>query len=67
MVALKSVKSEWLEPCTGLGDLPGFGVGNLLQDFADAATLGALCRERHNSFIEYIGPVIKRAQSQSPP
>lgn len=67
VIALKSIKDEWLEDCKGLGDRPGGEVGDLLQDFANASALGAECRERHNSFARYLRPLVQRVKSQSPP
>ncbi len=65
-IALKNVKSEWLKDCQGLGPRPGDDVGALKQDQADTAALGAECRERHNSFVEYIGPVIQKVKGEAP-
>lgn len=68
VIALKGIKAEWLKPCEGLGDLTDHKVGDLLQDFTNAASLGATCQARHNSLIDYLGPLIQRLQHDpSPP
>jgi PBP1b-binding outer membrane lipoprotein LpoB len=64
VIALKNVKDGWLHPCQGLGPRPGDDVGALKQDQADTAALAAECRDRHNSFVEYIGPVVQKLKQQ---
>lgn len=64
--AIENVKDEWLKPCGGVGAVPTNNVGNLLQDAADVAAAGAICAARHNSFIDYIAPVVREQKSLTP-
>lgn len=62
-IGLREVKDEYLKSCDGLGDRPGSGVGDLLQDFNDASALGGLCRSRHEALVEYLRPLVEKAKT----
>lgn len=62
--ALAQINEYWLQPTPTLKDRPGNEVGDLLQDFADAAAIGGECRARHNSLIEYVSPLVEKAKTQ---
>lgn len=64
-LALEQVKAEWLVKCRGLeSPMPENDIGKLLADYNDLAGVSATCMERHNSFVDYIGPVILKEKAR---
>lgn len=67
IIALKELNEERLRSCPKLGDRPGDATGDLLQDFATVAALGAECQKRQQSLADYIRPLVEKAKNYSPP
>ena len=66
-LGVSAIRLEWLKRCEGLeGPMPTNEVGNLLQDYADMAAALRSCANRHNSFVDYIGPIVKKEQGGNP-
>ncbi len=60
-IAIEAVKDEWLRPCADLPDAPTVNsIGNLLEDASASLVIAAECAARHNSFVDYIAPVVNR-------
>jgi hypothetical protein len=60
-LGVAEIKLEWLIPCKGLETpQPENEIGALLQDYADLAKVAAECALRHNSLLEYLGPIVKK-------
>jgi len=66
-LGVSAIRLEWLKQCEGPGGtMPTNDIGSLLQDYADLATAFRLCANRHNSFIEYMEPIVKKEQEGNP-
>lgn len=64
-LAVIEVKDEWLKPCAGLAPaMPENNTGNLLLDYNDLSGVAATCIARHNSFIEYMAPVVAKEKAR---
>lgn len=61
-IALREIKTEHLAKCQGLGEAPENSTGDLLQDFANLASVSATCRAKHNTLIDYLAPVVEKAK-----
>lgn len=60
-LAVSAIRSEWMTHCEGVaGDMPVNETGGLLQDYADVAAAFAVCRERHNSLVEHLKPIVQK-------
>lgn len=46
--------------------MPANEAGNLLQDYADMAVALRTCIDRHNSFVDYLSPIVKKEQGGQP-
>jgi hypothetical protein len=64
--AIAEVKDEWLKPCRAVAPTPGNSIGSFLQDATEVALAGAECAARHNSFVDYIAPIIRREKGTKP-
>lgn len=65
MTALAQVKEEHLRDCQGLPAMPEAKVYGLHQDYNILATVAAQCRTRHNTFAEYLRPLVAKAKSEA--
>lgn len=66
-LGVSAIRLEWLKRCEGLtSPMPTNDTGNLLQDYADMAGALRLCMDRHNSFVEYLTPIVKKEQEGNP-
>ena len=66
-LAVEQIKGEWLKKCEyNLGPPPTNNTGNLLADYTALAVPSALCRERHNSLVEYLAPVVAKERASAP-
>ena len=61
-IALRQIKAEHMAKCEGLGETPENSTGDLLQDFANLASISAACRARHDTLVDYLGPVVEKAK-----
>jgi len=61
-IALRQLKEEQIQKCTGLGEAPENSTGDLLQDYADLAQVAATCKIRHNTLIDYLKPLVEKAK-----
>ena len=50
--------------CEGLGPERDNTVGNLAQDFADAAAGLATCITRHNELVDYLKPIVAKEKAK---
>ena len=62
-LGIEALSSEWLRPCFGITATRGNDVGNLLDDFNDAAGALSICMERHNRLVEYLQPIVNQERS----
>lgn len=66
-LAVSSIKLEWLKKCDGLeGPMPENSIGALLQDNALLSAAFAVCIARHNSFVEYMRPIVEKERGLAP-
>lgn len=66
-IAVSSIKLEWLKKCDGLeGPMPENQIGALLQDNALLSAALAVCIARHNSFVEYMKPIVEKERGATP-
>lgn len=63
-VALAEVREEWLKKCEPVIVERGNSIGDLLKDYADASAALAECMARHNDFVEYIGPLVRKERKR---
>lgn len=63
-VALQELDRQLIKRCEGLGEKPDNAVGTLLQDFTDLAKVAAPCRENHNALVDYLLPLVDKAQGR---
>lgn len=61
-IALRQIKAEHLAKCERLDETPENSTGDLLQDFANLASISAACRARHDTLVDYLGPVVEKAK-----
>jgi len=64
-LAVEQIKSEWLVRCAGLEtSMPANDIGSLLNDYNDLAGVSATCLERHNSFVDYMKPIVEKEKAR---
>ncbi len=64
-LAVEATKDEWMKACEGLSTpMPENSVGNMQQDLIDVSALLAECIKRHNSYVEYMAPVVKKERTK---
>lgn len=63
-IAIAEVREEWLKKCEFVVTERGNSIGELLKDYTDAAAALAECTARHNDFVDYIGPIVRKARNQ---
>ena len=63
-LAIQAIKEEWLKPCLGVGQPQENSIAGLLQDYTDAAAGFAICMRRHNSFVDYLTPVVAKEKAK---
>lgn len=62
-VALAQAKDDPFNDCELLADKPGVKIGDLLQDFANAAAVGACYRAKHHALRDYFRPLVEKART----
>ena len=62
--AVSQIKDDMLLKCEGLGPERDNTVGNLAQDFADAAAGLATCITRHNELVDYLKPIVAKEKAK---
>lgn len=62
--AVSAIKDEMLLKCEGFGPERDNSIGNLAQDFADAAAGWATCISRHNGLVDYLKPIVDKEKAK---
>ncbi|ALT58018.1 hypothetical protein FDG94_gp025 [Pseudomonas phage SM1] len=62
-IALKSIPDDLLRQGPVLGPPPGNSVGDLLDDYNDAVSVGSQCTARHAALIRLLAPLVQKAKA----
>lgn len=62
-LGVAEIRGEWMQPCEGLDpNTPMNNVGDVLKDGINSLALLAECREKHNSLVDYLKPLVNESR-----